>query len=227
MNFVALVGRLRRKCRVEGASPTTLANQPEEINRLADWINEAWMDIQLTKPDWNWMRSTFSFPTVNGQPTYTPVQAGIAANTFANWKRDSIRNYPTAAGVNGEIQMDYRAYDSWRDMYLFGANRSNYSRPTDVTITPEKYLAFGPIAASGYTITGDFYTVASELVADADTPSLPVQFHMAIVYRAMMFYGASEAAQEVFTEGETEFKRMMGRLTIDRLREVTTGGALA
>ncbi len=226
MNFVQLVGRLRRKCRVVGANPTTLANQPEEINRLADWINEAWMDIQLTKSDWAWMRASFSFATVNGQTSYTSAQAGIAAGTFANWKRDSVRNYPTATGVNGELAMGYRDYESWRDLYLFGANRSTFTRPSECSITPDKQLALGPIGASGYTITGDYYTVATELVADTDTPALPSQFHMAIVYKAMTLYGASEAAQEVYQEGDTSFKRMMSRLTIDRLPEITLGGAL-
>jgi len=227
MDFVQLVGRLRRKCRVVGANPTTLANQPEEINRLADWINEAWMDIQLSRPNWNWMRSSFSFVTVNGQASYTPVQAGIAANTFANWKRDTIRNYVTSAGLGSELEMTYRDYESWRDMYLFGANRTTFTRPNEFSITPDKQLALGPIGASGYTIEGDYYTVATELVADADTPALPSQFHMAIVYKAMMHYGASEAAQEVYQEGEAEFKRMMTRIANDRTQEIMIGSALA
>ncbi len=226
MNFCALVGRLRRKCRVVGASPSTLANQPEEINRLADWINEAWMEIQLTKSDWTWMRSSFSFATVNGQTSYAPAQAGIAANTFANWKRDSVRNYVTSTGVASEVAMGYRDFDSWRDLYLMGANRSNFGRPMEISITPDKQLACGPIAAVGYTVTGDYYTVATELAADTDTPALPSQFHMAIVYKAMTLYGASEAAQEVYQEGDTAFKRMLSRLTIDRLPEITLGGAL-
>ncbi len=226
MNFVNLVGRLRRKCRVVGANPSTLANQPEEINRLADWINEAWMDIQLTKSDWTWMRASFSFATVNGQTAYTPAQAGIAANSFANWKRDSVRSYVTSAGVGTELAMGYRDYESWRDLYLMGANRNNFGRPMEISITPDKQLALGPLGATGYTVTGDYYTVATELVADTDTPALPSQFHMAIVYKAMTLYGASEAAQEVYQEGDSAYRRMMSRLTIDRLPEITLGGAL-
>ena len=227
MNYVQLVGRLRRKCRVIGSNPASLANQPEEINRLADWINEAWMDIQLAKPDWSWMRSSFSFPTTNGKVSYTSTEAGITAGTFANWKRDSIRNYPTATGTNGEIQMDYRGYDSWRDMYQFGANRNVYTRPTEVSITPDKQLALGPIGASGYTIIGEYYKVASELVEDTDTPSLPSQFHMAIVYKAMMFYGASEAASEVYEEGQALFQKMMHRVEMQQLPTLEMAGSLA
>jgi len=210
---------------VSGDNPTTLTGQPEETNRLADWVNEAWMDIQLSKPDWQWMRSSFSFATVNGQISYTSTEAGLT--DFASWDRDTLRNYVTASGTNSETMLDYMDYDAWRDTYLFGANRGVYTRPNMVTITPNKSLAFGPIAASGYTIVGDYFKIPTEMVADTDTPSLPTQYHMAIVYRAMMFYGAYEAAQEVFNEGEAEFARMMARLSASRLTEVTFGGALA
>ncbi len=227
MNFVQLVGRLRRKCRVNGTNPTALANQSEEINRLADWINEAWMEIQLKKPDWEWMRSSFSFTTTNAKTSYSATEAGIAAGTFANWKRDSLRNYVTATGLGSETPMAYIPYEKWRDTYLFGANRSVYSRPNEYTFAPDKTLAFGPITAAGYTVLGDYYTVATELVADADIPSLPVQYHMAIVYRAMMFYGESEAASEVYQGGHEGYDLMMDLLGLDRMPEIQLGGALA
>ena len=50
---------------------------------------------------------------------------------------------------------------------------------------------------------------------------------MAIVYRAMMMYGAFESANEVYDRGETEFGKIMRRMADQRLPEVTFGGALA
>jgi hypothetical protein len=227
MNYLALVGRLRRKCRIAGGNPTSLANQSEEINRLADWINEAWMEIQLIKGDWEWMRGTFSFPTVNGKLTYTATEAGIPAGTFANWRRDTLRNHNTATGTTSEIIMSYRTYDEWRNMYNFGANRNVFTRPTEYAFTPDKQLAMGPIAAAGYTVTGEYFTVAKELTAESEEPSMPSQFHMAIVYKAMMFYGASEAAAEVYQEGENQFNLFKNMLVLDRLPEIRMPGALA
>ena len=76
-------------------------------------------------------------------------------------------------------------------------------------------------------MTGDYFKVASELATDVSIPALPTQFHMAIVYRAMMYYGASEAASEIYQEGETEFKRFMRMLVKNQLTGITVGGALA
>ena len=225
MNKLELVQRLRRKCGVTGADPTSLTGQPEDIARLIDWINEAWMDIQLQRQDWHWMREAFSVALTNGQATYTPAQCGITS--FGNWAIDNFRNYVTATGTQSEIFMDYVAYESWRDTYYYGANRSVYTRPIVATITPDKQLALGPIGSDAYTVTGSYYKLATEMATDSATPSLPEQFHMAIVYRAMMFYGAFEAAQEVYSEGDAEFKKMMSRITLNQLPDMDFGGALA
>lgn len=225
MNYLQLVSRLRRRCRVIGADPTSFTNLPEEYQRLKDWINEAWMDIQTTREDWLWMRSSCSFTTVNGQAEYTAAQAGVTDLGF--WARDTFRNYDTTVGVTSEILMAYTTYQDWRDTYQFGATRVAYSRPVEVTITPSLSLAFGPIAASGYTITGDYYRQPSEMVVTTDEPALPSQFHMLLVYRAMMYYGASESAPEVYEEGAAEFRKMLARLSAAQLTNVMMAGALA
>jgi hypothetical protein len=231
MNYLQLVQRLKRKCRVTGALPATLQNGPaEEVSRLADWINEAWMDIQLMRPDWRWMRGSVSFTTTQAQPTYTLAQILVLDPTFTsfgNWKTETFRNYVTSAGVTSEIFMDYIPYDVWRDTYQFGGFRVSYSRPIHVSYDSVFSICMGPVPVSGYTVIGDYYKKAAEMSADTDTPTLGVQFHQAIIYRAMMFYGASEAAPEVYQEGELEFKRAMARISMHELTQTEIGGALA
>ena len=43
----------------------------------------------------------------------------------------------------------------------------------------------------------------------------------------MMYYGASEAAAEVFQEGAVEYRRYTSLLTMNQLDDFTMGGALA
>lgn len=225
MNFVQLVGRLKRKCRVSGVAPTTLQNvQVEEVARLVDWVNEAWMDIQLRRPDWNWMRTSAPFTTVAGQAVYPLAQIGVA--DFGNWDEKTFRCYDTSAGLNSEMQMDQMGYDAWRNAYYIGALRQTQSRPMVMAVAPDLSICLGPVPAVGYTVTGDYFRVATELAADADTPVLPSQFHMAIIYRAMMYYGTSEAAPEVYDEGQMEFNKMMGRIALQQLPEIELGAAL-
>lgn len=226
MNFLELAQRLRRKCRVSGSGPTAVTGQNEEYSRLIDWVNEAWMSIQMAREDWQWMRRDVTFTTVNGQVSYSAsTDAGLT--DFGNWAKDAFRNYVTASGTSSEIPMDWIEYDTWRNGYYLGALRSVYTRPLQFTIGPDKSLSFGPIAADGYTIVGQYYKVPTELSASTDEPALPSRFHMAIIYRAMMYYGVSEAAPEVYAEGEREFGRMMRQININQLPSIDWQGALA
>lgn len=224
MNFLQLVARLNQEVGATDSAPATVLNQNLDIARLVSWINTAWMDIQGTNEDWEWMRSTASFTTVAGQATYTPTQCGLT--NFGAWGRNTFRCYTTSVGVGSEQFLDYVDYEGWRNTYQFSTMRSQQTQPNVMTITPDKSIGLGPVPAAGYTILGSYYTVPSEMALDADIPALPTQFHMMIVYRAMMSYGAFESAAEVYQRGETEFKKMLRRLTMSRLPEVVTGGPL-
>lgn len=139
----------------------------------------------------------------------------------------SSSNTTTFAGMRSEILMAYKDYESWRNQYLFGNIRYTPSRPVDITIAPDKSLACGPLAITGYTVLGDYFTAPVDLSATTDTPAIPAQFHMAIVYRALMSYGLYESAPEAVQRGQAEFNKIMDRILTDRLPEIMTSGALA
>ncbi len=227
MNFLQLVQRTARECGIAGVGPSTVLNQTGEAAKLVGWVQDAWNDIQTAHQDWQFLRTGASFVTVAGQAIYSPVQCDIAAGTFGMWVRNSFRIYDTAAGIASETELDFTHYDSWRDCYDLGALRLTRTRPVDFTITPAKAIALGPYPAAGYTITGDYYTAPVILAADADIPAMPAQYHMAIVWKACMSYGAFESAVEVYSRGETEFGKLMLRMTTDELDEATFPGALA
>lgn len=227
MNFLQLVQRLASECGVPTSNLTTAESQTGEAGRLVNWVNAAWLDIQTAHRDWDWMRASASWTTVNTQAEYTTTECGIAAGTFGFWERNSFRCYSTSAGFGSEMFLRYLPYDEWRNQYKFGSFQTTYSRPMDVSITPSKGIALGPYPTDGFTIRGDYFTAPSEMSDDADTPSLPTQFHLAIVYRAMMFYAGFESAPEVYQRGEFEFGKLMRRMEQDRLREVAFVGALA
>lgn len=226
MTFLELCQRLRSECIASGSGPTSVVAQTGESGRLVNWINDAWMDIQAEHPDWQWLRSSFSFVTVADQAAYTPTECGVT--DFGIWKQDSMRCYPTTVGTRGEVFLTPVDYDYWRDQYQFGATRDVRNRPTVVAVAPDTSLALGHTPdATGYTVVGTYFKEPSRMAADADVPTMPAKHQMAIVYRAMMFYGSYAAAPEVYTRGELEFKRMLRRMEIDRLPRMVTAGALA
>jgi len=50
---------------------------------------------------------------------------------------------------------------------------------------------------------------------------------MAIVYRAMMYYAGYEAAPEVLSRGDFEYRRLYSRMEIDQLPTIVSGPPLA
>lgn len=231
MNYLQLAQKLRRKCRVIGSGPTAVTGQSEEYQRLLDWINEAWLFIQRKHEDWRFMRASASCVTVQAQATYSPT-TDFGLTDFGYWALDiaagdTFRNYVTSVGPQSEVFMPVIDYDRWRDTYFYGATRYAYSRPIEIALAPNNALACGPVPVAGYTLTGDYYRIPSELAAAGDVPVMPEQYHWAIIYKAMMFYGASESAPEVYDEGAAEFAKIMAVLERNELRRFTLGGALA
>jgi hypothetical protein len=229
MTFLQLVNQLRVECGVSGPPLTTVAGQlaGSENARMVTWIQTAWNDIQTSKEDWLFLREPFQFNTVSLQQIYTPVQAGLTTATFGNWKRDSFRCSSVGSNYTDEQLLNYMEWTTFRNLYIYANMRNTYTRPVVVTVDPHKNLGFGAIPDIPYVIVGEYYTQPVELTVDGDEPAIPSRFHMIIVYRAMMYYAGYEAAPEVMSRGEFEYKRLSSRFDIDQIPTVVSGPPLA
>lgn len=231
MNFLQIVNRTRQECAAAGSALTTLqSNMSAESQRFMTWVNEAFRDIQQHKPDWQWMRKNFSFPTVAGQAGYTLAQ--MSATDMADWKRDSVRAYATAVGTNDEQILPFMEFTTWRNVYAFGVMRASTGRPSTFTINPDKSLSIGPLPSTVYTVTGEYYRAPADMSADLDDPSaagfnLPVRYHMLIVYRAMQSYARFYAAPEVMAFAIAMSDKHMRRLEFEFLPMLINGPPLA
>lgn len=234
MNQLQLVQRLASECGISGTL-LTVVGQVGSLLRCVNWISTSWEEIQTKRDDWDWMKSSIllgagaSFPTVAGVAVY-PLGIGAGktgVTALGRWDTDSFRNYLTATGFVGEIFMDPISYGQWRDSYMYGSQRSVQTRPVAVAIAPDKSVCLGPPSDGTYTINADYWTAPTVMTLDADVPTnLPLQYHMVIVYNAMMMYGAYESAAEVFQRGEMQYKKLMAELMANYTPRVDTAPAL-
>lgn len=228
--FLDLVQRLHLEVGVSGDPPTTVSGQTGELLKLVAYIATAWYEIQTKREDWDWLRKSTSWTTVNGQAFYSPTDCGIPSGRFGQWVTTpgSVRNYTTSVGPRDEIHMGYVVdYDTWRNTYLFGGNRDVRTRPTVYAIRPSDHgLALGPVPNGNYTVTADYYEAPVQLAADTDQPACPVQHRMVIVYRAMMDYGEQENAPEVYHRGALNYHPMMQKLESHQRKPLRFAGAL-
>jgi hypothetical protein len=225
MNLLQLTNQTRVECGVSGPTLSSVQNLSGESARILAWVQQAWIDVQTSKEDWLFLREPFEFNTVAQQWEYTAADTGLT--NFGNWKRDSFR----ASSVNNlyrdEQLLNYMDWTTYRNLYRYANMRNTYARPVVVSITPNKDLAFGSTPDQIYTINGEYYTQPVGLSADTDIPGIPDRFHMVIVYRAMMYYAGYEAAPEVLTRGEFEYRRLYSRMEIDQLPTIVSGPPLA
>jgi hypothetical protein len=246
MNFLTLVNRTISECGSALAPLSTLARPAAgETTRMINWVIDAWTEIQLEQYEWDWQRIWLQFPTVTNQQQYTPtyifanatvyegtaslpVGTSLAAFGLQQWVRKSFRIFPTVQGVLSEQIGNFMPWDDFRNIYIYANQLQNYTRPVIVSVGPDKSLWFGPIPDStGYTITCEAWLAPQMLAVDTDVPLMPPQYHMAIVYKAMMKYARYESAPEVAAGADEELDRMMNKIYIDQLPVMGSGPPIA
>jgi hypothetical protein len=190
MNYLSLVQQL---CTETGATAgTTVVNPTGEWARLCGWIKQSWIEIQESNLEYDWMRKPFSFNTIANQGEYAPGNAPLSLTDFGQWRDKSFRIYLTSAGVGTEWLLGYKDYNQFRDYYLLSSRKITYARPSEIAISPSKSLLLGLAPNDIYTVSGEYYIDPQVLALDTDVPTatFPSRFNMAIVYRAMIKYGA-------------------------------------
>lgn len=217
MNFLELAKAVRSECGISGSGPSSVLNQTGEMGRIVEWTSSAWEDIQMLRDDWWFRRKSFApFTTVALQQAYP--QGSIVPDVggqpeFGSWMTKTLRIYRTSAGVADEQRLEYwDDYDDFRDTYMYGVRSP--TRPSGFAIRPnDQALLLGEVPdALGYTIYGDYIQAARRLSQNGDVPSIPREFHMLIVYRAMMKYADYEEAAAVLTRAKAKYDEMLRAL---------------
>lgn len=237
--YLALCNRLILEAAISGGPMTSVVSQTGEFQRVTTWIQQGYEDLQNERVNWGYLRSSqllgagVSFVTVSGQAVY-PLgtgagTVGVLAANFGSWVPRSFRDQTTTNGVMDQIPLAWISYDAWRDGYSMGAMQTVTTRPVAIAVGPNNSICVGPWPTATYTLTGDYYTAPlATLLTNTDEPSnIPVQFQIAIVWRALWYYGMYEAAPEVVSRAEMRYRQTMRQLGNLRGGMITAGRALA
>jgi len=220
MNRLQLVQRLALEAGASG-SITATASQTGEAERLVTWVDQAWDDIQRMRVQWQWMRKTAGPANLTqDQSTYAPASAPFSLTDFGYWFNGSFRIYKTT--VDNEQILTQYPYERFRDTFIYGTTRSTSGYPIAITVTPAKELqvALQP-DDTDYYLTGEYYASPTTLAADGDTPGMPDEFHVMIVWKALTYYGSYESSPEAYTRGMAMYTELMDDLRENQGAEFT------
>lgn len=233
MTYLQLCRRLAQECGLSGTVPTGVTNQTGELKRIVDWVASAWDEIQSRHRDWRWMRVGFTLSTTSGDDDYayssaTDALTAAAIARFRRWLVTDPENPPkcylSSSGVSAEYWLSYLSYERFRTLYQIGTEQ--IGQPAHITINPQNQLVLGPTPDDTYVITGEFQRGNQTLSADADEPEMPDDFHMLIVYDAMLKYAGFDAANEIYHRGLNEGRPLRRRLELDQRPRIRIAGPL-
>jgi hypothetical protein len=224
---------LRQETNYANTGPVTTIGQTGDHARAASWISDVYTEIQ-NRHDWRFLRHDFVLTTAASYGEYTYSDAidsgtGVAIARFKRWLiKDAfnpVRCYLQSSGSDTEYPLTYISWEAFRYLYQLG-NQTDGS-PSHISIDPQNNIHIGPSPSDVYVITGEFIRSPQLLAANADTPEMPSQYHMAIVYLAMEDFGFFDVAEEIIARGTKKGRRLMRQLEVDQLPTMHMAGPLA
>ena len=224
MNYLQLCARMRQEIRGAGSGPSAVTGQTGLYQDIVNWIAAAHTDIQTEdNGHWDWLRRSFTVDTVADDDTYaygdcTDVLAAAAISRFTDWrltdKRLPPKIYLVSGGVGTERRMVYRPWEAFSSVFKIGTQNSG--SPVFITEDPQQNLVIGAKPNDIYRITGEYWRGPLQFAANGDEPEFASQYHMIIVYKAMIDYAYNEVAPEILERAQMKYEELEARLVGNR-----------
>lgn len=207
MNFLELCQRLVRETGIADTGPSTVVGQTGDMQRVVDWVNDAWLMIQSMRKNWRWMWSTGSSTLTAG--TY---EVTLPATV------ERIKRVSTGQTYLQELTWNQMA-DAYREV--------QDGAPSAWAIRPDGVLVFNAKPETTETVTYEYYEVPISMAANIDTPGMPERYHLLIVYAALKDYAQFDVAPELEKKALIAYEMMLADLERDQLPAMTAPECLA
>lgn len=238
-SYLALCQTLAQEAEITQQSgvPGAVAGQVGQLMRVCNWVRDAYKEIQNRHANWRWLRKPFNFTTIPNQDAYayTGINdalliGGTAITRFKRWWLNDYAEPPLVylltAGVSSQVPMTWLDFDQFK--WLFRRGTQNPSSPIYISVDDADQIVVGPKPPAALSVVTGFYQRGNqELVADADVPEMPADYHDLIWKRAIQKYAANSVAPEIYTRCNLEANSTMRALESEQLGGIRLGKALA
>ena len=216
MNFLTLAQRLHLELGRSGSGPTSITGATNANLRLFYAIADAWREIQTDPMGWLWMRRTFDVALLSTLESIDGVAAGLT--DFGRWRKPDdwydLKAYDPIA--NPRQKWDVKFVDRDKFLRQYKDNPPNAAGPQYWTVGLDNEIIVAPEADKDYQICGEYFIAPEELAADADVPSMPSQFHMTIMWKAMVQIAQFDAAPENVSRANDKYEEILSSLMLDQ-----------
>ena len=221
MNFLELCQMTARESgTVPGTNPLSVVNQKGRLLNVVEWVRNAWIDIQRSRPSWQFMRAEYTGEITQNTSRYSAQSFGI--QRFSHWHvsdSDIITIYDPGQGLWDESRLLPIPWDLFRFWYTIGYQ--DQGRPTSVSVSPAGELSFGTTPDKTYIIRGEYQKAPQVLENNQDVPDLPSQYHSIIAWRAMMYVGEHDEGATAMAVAMSRYRQALFELERDYLPKMT------
>lgn len=221
MNFLEICKRVRQETGVSGDGPSNVSGQVGMYAKLVDWVKSAHEDIQNKQQQWRFDWASISTPLTQGVETYLP--SDVWSIDEKSWDFSSMYVYRTADGPASRTWLDRVDYNTYRQTRI----PSVQGRPIYVAWTPDRKLAFYPIPFDDLVFVGDYYRKPQVMSANTDIPRIPDEYHMAIVWKAVMYWSSSEENPALYQTAQVNYNSLMSKMETTEIEGPLQAGTLA
>lgn len=221
MNKLELFKALWKEQDLSNTTPSTTLSQSGELLQSVGWLDTAYASILRERYDWQFMVADYEFSITEGKSEYTATEAGI--DDLSKWVVSDMTVY--SDGYDDEQGLTFCQWKPFKSTYLRGTSRTTTGRPQIVSVKPDNSLIFSAIPDRDYTCTGEYRRRIVELADDDAVPVFPEDFHMIIVWRALMFHGSLHAETDKYAHGLREYTKLFAEMCNSQLPMITRGSA--
>lgn len=202
MTYLELCQSFVREVGLASTGPSAVTSQTGQMLRVVNWIKDAWTEIQTMRDDWRFMWITDSFNTLaDGTATYDRT---TASPYLFRPDKETFAIYLAATGTSARQALNWEDYGTFRESKLRAP--ASDAKPAKVTQRPDNSLEIWPGPNAVYTIEYEGIRDTQTLAADSDTPLMKSQYHMAIVYHAILLsYARYEENAEAVPSAKVQF----------------------
>lgn len=207
MNFLQLAQRVATEAGIPHTGLVTTINQTGELGRVVAWTADAWLTIQRLRK-WNWLWEQASV-TIAAGSNVTP--GSIPGNRYLKDKT-----------FFGTARLLYRPWDEFSSLY----RTISTTQPTEWTIRPDNAFVVNAAPLAETVLSVERYQRPTALALDDDTPVMPSEFHMAIVWRALMDAADYDEAGVTRATAGAKFAEVLGDELAEDTPDFQLGDAL-
>lgn len=162
---------------------------------LVQYVKNAYEDIQSYRDEWRFLRTFVNINLTAGDTSYTPI------SNIEKWDMTHI--------YYDNSPLTIVSYDYYIESEQLTASQSSPSLVAQDY--SNKNLHFNP-ADSSYTITAYYWSIPETLSNNTDIPSIPVEYHKLIIYRAATDFAAFIGNGNLYQAYNAKASTLTGKL---------------